>query len=70
VKIDVDITFTGLDSTDGQAYPFTYFICLPMDNHMVQNSTGNDAELNTFHGDANWACTLVQADLDLIWDIP
>ena len=49
VKIAVDITFTDLDSTDGQAYPFTYFVRLPMENHTVQNSTGNDVELNTFH---------------------
>jgi hypothetical protein len=70
VKIAVDITFTDLDSTDGQAYPFTYFVRLPMENRTVQNSTGNDVELNTFHGDADWARTLVQADLDLIWDNP
>jgi hypothetical protein len=70
IKISVNITFTDLDSTAGQAYPFTYFIHLPTENQMVQNSTGNDVELNTFHANDAWVRTLMQADLDLIWDNP
>jgi hypothetical protein len=71
VNISVDITFTDLDSTDGQAYPFTYSVRLPTENRTVQNSKGNDVELNTFHGDDSaWARTDVQAGLDLICDNP
>jgi hypothetical protein len=70
VKISVDINFTDLDSTDSQAYPFSYFVRLPTENRTVQNSTGGDVELDTFHGENGWARTIMQADLDLIWDHP
>lgn len=70
IEISVDIPFTDLDSADGQAYIFTCFIHLLMGNDWtVVKSSGNDTKLNTFHHKHdNWARTLMQTKLDLIWD--
>jgi hypothetical protein len=63
-----DIIFLDTNPNDTQAYPFTFFICLSMEDIEVLNSTAQPVQLNTFHGPNNWATNPDQAVIDAMWD--
>jgi uncharacterized Zn finger protein (UPF0148 family) len=68
-KIACDLTFASLDEGNVTTSPYSFFfIRLHTETITVQNSTGNDVVLNTFHGDSNGNLSADQADVDAVFD--
>jgi hypothetical protein len=69
-KLSCDLLFVAIDAENTSSYPFTFFVRLPTENRIVQNSQGGNVNLNTFHGPADWHSIVDQPTLDAIWDHP
>jgi hypothetical protein len=67
-KITCDLTFASFDEDNVATSPYSFFIRLHTETITVQNSTGNDVVLNTFHGDSNWNLSADQADVNAVFD--
>jgi hypothetical protein len=67
-KIACNLRFNELDPSNISTFPFSFFVCVPNKLITVQNSTGNNIVLNTFHRDHDWWNTDDQAALNTIWD--
>jgi hypothetical protein len=67
-KIACDLTFASLDEDNVTTSFYSFFIRLHTETITVQNSTGNDVILNTFHGDSNWNLSADQAVVDAVFD--
>jgi hypothetical protein len=69
-KLICNLKFTDADPTNRRIVPFTYFVTLPMENITVQNTIGNDLQLNTFHGPDDWASSNDQNIVDAVLHSP
>jgi hypothetical protein len=66
-RLACDLRFTEIDAENIVAHPFTYFVRLPNENQEVRTSTGTIVQLDTFHGQDDWATGIVdQATMDTI----
>eukprot|EP00978_Attheya_sp_CCMP212_P012831 scaffold32060_cov56-Attheya_sp.AAC.3 len=65
-RLSNDIRFSAIDKDNKQPYPFSYFVCLPMELEVVQDDQGNDVHLHTFQGDGEWATDDDKENLDII----
>jgi hypothetical protein len=66
-RLVCDLCFTEIDTKNTIAHPFTYFVHLPNDDQEVMTSTGTIVQLNTFHGQDDWATGIVdQVTIDTI----
>ena len=54
-RLESQINFTELDSELTTKYNFDYYVDLPITNEIVTQVNGNEREMNTFHGQADWA---------------
>jgi hypothetical protein len=66
VRLQSNIRFRSIDKDNRQAYPFSYFVRLPMELEVVQDDQNNDVHLYTFQGDPEWATDNDQENLDII----
>jgi hypothetical protein len=69
VKIQSDIKFDTINPKVKGVHPFSFFVRLFTQSLPVLNSTGNQVQLDTFHGADDWFQGN-QAQLDAIWDNP
>jgi hypothetical protein len=68
-KIACHLTFASLDEDNVTTSSYSFRIRLHTETSItVQNSTGNDVILNTFHGDSNWNLSADQAVVDDVVD--
>jgi hypothetical protein len=67
-KIACDLTFTSLDEGNITTSPYSFFIRFHTETITVQNSTGNNLVLNTFHGDSNWNLSDDQSVVDAVFN--
>jgi hypothetical protein len=64
-RLAYTLHFTKVDNENNVAHSFTYLVCLPNSKEEVGNSTGNEAQLNTFQGQDDWATSILdQATMD------
>jgi hypothetical protein len=69
-KLSCELLFVAMDATNTSSYLFTFFVRLPTENRIVENTQGGNVNLNTFHGPADWHSIVDQPTLDAIWDHP
>jgi hypothetical protein len=66
-RLACNLQFTEVDDENIAAHPFTYFVRLPNSNREVLNSNGGVTQLNSFHGQDDWATGILdQATMDTI----
>jgi hypothetical protein len=66
-RLACDLRFTEIDAENTIAHPFTYFVRLPNNIQPVTTTTNAIVQLNTFHGQDDWATAIEdQAALDVI----
>jgi hypothetical protein len=66
-RLACDLRFTEIDTDNIVAHPFTYFVRLPNEDQEITTSTGTILQLNTFHGQDDWATGIDdQATMDTI----
>jgi hypothetical protein len=68
-RLACDLCFTEIDTKNTVAHPFTYFGHLVNKDQevVVMTLTGTIVQLNTFHGQDDWATDIMdQATMDTI----
>jgi hypothetical protein len=69
-KLSCNLVFVAIDPANTSSYSFTFFVQLPTENRIVQNTQGIDVSLNTFHGPPDWHSIQDQSIIHAIWDHP